>query len=198
MLPIAQSTRTMGACQGRTLGAIMRLKHAVHRGAPSAAGSARSVPTTARRAAATHAAGADAGASTSTNASTSASSTVRLAIVGDVHDQWSEADARALALLAPDAVLLLGDFGNEAVALVRSIARSLAALDLPKAVILGNHDAWLVAAGPVRNHGSGSALLRAAARKQACAGVCGPARMQRPGRAAAQRRSGPPECSCCL
>jgi uncharacterized protein (TIGR04168 family) len=32
----------------------------------------------------------------------------------------------------------VGDIGNEAVHLVQQIA----ALDLPKAVILGNHDAW--------------------------------------------------------
>jgi uncharacterized protein (TIGR04168 family) len=34
--------------------------------------------------------------------------------------------------------LLVGDFGNESVEVVRSIAQ----LSLPKAVILGNHDAW--------------------------------------------------------
>lgn len=61
-----------------------------------------------------------------------------LAIVGDVHDQWSEADALALYRLGVDLVLFVGDFGNEAVALVRQVA----ALNLPKAVILGNHDAW--------------------------------------------------------
>jgi hypothetical protein len=31
-----------------------------------------------------------------------------------------------------------GDFGNEAISLVADIA----GLDLPKAAILGNHDAW--------------------------------------------------------
>lgn len=61
-----------------------------------------------------------------------------LAVVGDVHDQWSDADALALYRLGVDLVLFVGDFGNEAVALVRQVA----ALDLPKAVILGNHDAW--------------------------------------------------------
>jgi uncharacterized protein (TIGR04168 family) len=35
-------------------------------------------------------------------------------------------------------VLLVGDFGNESVEVVRSIA----ALDIPKAAVLGNHDAW--------------------------------------------------------
>lgn len=61
-----------------------------------------------------------------------------LAIVGDVHDQWSEADGLALQRLGVDFVLFVGDFGNEVVNLVRQVA----ALDLPKAVILGNHDAW--------------------------------------------------------
>ncbi|MEB3289480.1 MAG: TIGR04168 family protein [Leptolyngbya sp.] len=66
------------------------------------------------------------------------SDSITLAVVGDVHDQWSEADGLALQQLGVDLALFVGDFGNEAVALVRQIAR----LDLPKAVILGNHDAW--------------------------------------------------------
>lgn len=67
--------------------------------------------------------------------------TCRIAVVGDVHDQWGEEDAIALRHLAIDLVLFVGDFGNEVVDLVRQIA----ALDLPKAVILGNHDAWYTA-----------------------------------------------------
>lgn len=64
---------------------------------------------------------------------------VRIAIVGDVHDDWNlEEDRKALQLLKPDLVLFTGDFGNENVDLVRSIAN----LDISKAVILGNHDAW--------------------------------------------------------
>ncbi|KAL8497705.1 hypothetical protein ACS0TY_021146 [Phlomoides rotata] len=63
----------------------------------------------------------------------------RIAVVGDVHDDWSlEEDTKALQLLKPDLVLLTGDFGNENVDLVGSISK----LDFPKAVILGNHDAW--------------------------------------------------------
>ena len=50
----------------------------------------------------------------------------------------AKADGHALKALAVDLVLFVGDIGNEAVGLVRQIA----ALDLPKAVILGNHDAW--------------------------------------------------------
>lgn len=63
---------------------------------------------------------------------------LRIAVVGDVHDLWDAEDEKALKHLGVDLVLLVGDFGNEAVDLVRSIA----SLELPKAVILGNHDAW--------------------------------------------------------
>lgn len=64
--------------------------------------------------------------------------TLTLAVIGDVHDQWSQEDEQALQALGVDLVLLVGDFGNESVEVVRAIA----ALPLPKAVILGNHDAW--------------------------------------------------------
>ncbi|KAM3220968.1 putative protein isoform X1 [Capsicum annuum] len=64
---------------------------------------------------------------------------VRIAVVGDVHDDWNlEEDRKALQFLKPDLVLFTGDFGNENVDLVRSIAD----LEMTKAVILGNHDAW--------------------------------------------------------
>lgn len=59
-------------------------------------------------------------------------------MVGDVHDRWDHEDELALRHLGVDLVLLVGDFGNEAVEVVGSIA----SLSLPKAVILGNHDAW--------------------------------------------------------
>jgi uncharacterized protein (TIGR04168 family) len=72
---------------------------------------------------------------------------VRIAIVGDVHDQWEEADAIALQHLGVDLVLFVGDFGNEAVELVGRIAR----LDMPKAAIFGNHDAWYTASDWGRN-----------------------------------------------
>lgn len=64
--------------------------------------------------------------------------TVTVAIVGDVHEQWSETDAIALKSLGVDLVLFVGDFGNEAVSIVQEIA----AVPSPKAVILGNHDVW--------------------------------------------------------
>lgn len=65
-------------------------------------------------------------------------SEITIAIVGDVHDQWSAADNLALQHLQVDLVLFVGDFGNEAVEVVREVA----AVSTPKAVIMGNHDAW--------------------------------------------------------
>ena len=66
---------------------------------------------------------------------------IKIAVVGDIHDQWEDDDALALQYLGVDLVLFVGDFGNEAVELVRKIA----SLEIPKAVILGNHDAWYTA-----------------------------------------------------
>ena len=64
-----------------------------------------------------------------------------IAVIGDVHDRWGELDNLALAALQVDLALFVGDFGNESIDIVRSIA----SLKLPKAVILGNHDAWYTA-----------------------------------------------------
>ncbi|HEY9699321.1 MAG TPA: TIGR04168 family protein [Trichocoleus sp.] len=69
------------------------------------------------------------------------SDTLTIAIVGDVHDHWEPDDEIALKQLGVDLVLLVGDFGNESVDLVRSIAN----IPIPKAAILGNHDAWYTA-----------------------------------------------------
>lgn len=66
---------------------------------------------------------------------------IRISVVGDVHDHWEPEDAIALHHLKIDLVLFVGDFGNESVAVVRQIAE----LDIPKAVIFGNHDAWYTA-----------------------------------------------------
>lgn len=63
---------------------------------------------------------------------------VKIAIVGDVHNQWENLDELALQHLGVDLVLFVGDFGNESVEIVRQIAQ----LTIPKAVIMGNHDAW--------------------------------------------------------
>ena len=67
-----------------------------------------------------------------------ASQGIKIAVVGDIHDLWDHEDEAALKALGVDLVLLVGDFGNESVEVVRSIAQ----MDLPKAAILGNHDAW--------------------------------------------------------
>lgn len=66
---------------------------------------------------------------------------IKIAVVGDIHEQWEPEDGIALQRLGVDLVLFVGDFGNESV----EIARAIAELDLPKAVILGNHDAWYTA-----------------------------------------------------
>ena len=64
-----------------------------------------------------------------------------IAVIGDVHDRWELEDNLALQHLGIDLALFVGDFGNESVEIIRLIAN----LPLPKAVILGNHDAWYTA-----------------------------------------------------
>lgn len=66
---------------------------------------------------------------------------ITIAVVGDIHDLWDSEDEIALKNLGVDLVLFVGDFGNEAVEVVRQIA----AIALPKAAIMGNHDAWYTA-----------------------------------------------------
>ncbi|NEP00592.1 MAG: TIGR04168 family protein [Symploca sp. SIO2E9] len=66
---------------------------------------------------------------------------IKIAVVGDIHNQWEAEDNLALKQLGVDLVLFVGDFGNEAVEVVRLISH----LDLPKAAIMGNHDAWYTA-----------------------------------------------------
>lgn len=66
---------------------------------------------------------------------------IKIAAIGDVHDQWEEIDNQALKALGIDLALFVGDFGNESVEIVQKIAN----LSLPKAIILGNHDAWYTA-----------------------------------------------------
>ncbi|MEL6161234.1 MAG: TIGR04168 family protein [Cyanobacteria bacterium J06554_11] len=65
-------------------------------------------------------------------------SVVKIAVIGDVHDLWELEDNAALRHLNVDLALFVGDYGNEAVDVVRRIA----AVDLPKAAVMGNHDAY--------------------------------------------------------
>lgn len=60
-----------------------------------------------------------------------------IAVVGDIHEQWELQDNACLEALGVDLALFVGDFGNEAVEIVKRVA----ALQLPKAVVFGNHDA---------------------------------------------------------
>ncbi|MFP4296276.1 MAG: TIGR04168 family protein [Spirulinaceae cyanobacterium] len=66
---------------------------------------------------------------------------IKIAAIGDIHDQWETEDHIALQQLKVDLALFVGDFGNESVAIVRQ----LACLPIPYAAILGNHDAWYTA-----------------------------------------------------
>lgn len=61
---------------------------------------------------------------------------LRIAIAGDLHDQWDASDQRLLETIAPDALLLVGDLSDGG----GRIPRLLAQLDLPMACVLGNHD----------------------------------------------------------
>lgn len=63
---------------------------------------------------------------------------IKIAVVGDIHELWEAEDAIALKELSVDLVLFVGDFGNESLDVVRRIA----SIDIPKAAIMGNHDAW--------------------------------------------------------
>ncbi|MCA8975912.1 MAG: TIGR04168 family protein [Planctomycetes bacterium] len=61
-----------------------------------------------------------------------------LTVVGDVHRWWRPADSAFLERTRPDLAMFVGDLGDEDVEMVARIAR----LQVDKAVILGNHDAW--------------------------------------------------------
>ena len=66
---------------------------------------------------------------------------ITIAVVGDIHDLWEREDRLALQHLGIDLVLFVGDFGNETVEVVREVA----AVEIPSAAIMGNHDAWYTA-----------------------------------------------------
>ncbi|WP_299486825.1 TIGR04168 family protein [Acaryochloris sp. IP29b_bin.137] len=66
---------------------------------------------------------------------------IKIAVIGDIHDAWDEEDPKALERLGVDLALFVGDFGNEAVEVVRAVST----LALPYAASFGNHDAWYTA-----------------------------------------------------
>ena len=61
-----------------------------------------------------------------------------LLVIGDVHRSWCDEDAPYIERHGADHVLFVGDLGDEDVEMVEAVA----ALRVPKSVILGNHDAW--------------------------------------------------------
>ena len=67
-----------------------------------------------------------------------AKTSIKIAVVGDIHDLWQLEDNAALTHLNVDLAMFLGDYGNEAVEVVRRIA----AVNLPKVAVMGNHDAY--------------------------------------------------------
>jgi uncharacterized protein (TIGR04168 family) len=69
---------------------------------------------------------------------TSPRSGATLYIVGDVHNHWREADRAFLESVPCDLAAFVGDLGDEDAEIAEAIAR----VDVPKAVLLGNHDAW--------------------------------------------------------
>ncbi len=64
-------------------------------------------------------------------------------MVGDVHGDWDDGDRAFVEGGPQDHLLFVGDFGDEDVALIERIA----AIRCPKAVVLGNHDAWHASRG---------------------------------------------------
>jgi uncharacterized protein (TIGR04168 family) len=65
---------------------------------------------------------------------------MQLAIAGDLHGQWDHSDHALLELLAPDALLVVGDLSDgtpRIPALLRQLAEEQ---QLPIACVLGNHD----------------------------------------------------------
>ena len=61
---------------------------------------------------------------------------LRLAIAGDIHDQWNHQDHELLRCLRPDALLVVGDLSEGG----QRIAAMLQQVEIPLACVLGNHD----------------------------------------------------------
>ncbi|MEC8253637.1 MAG: TIGR04168 family protein [Planctomycetota bacterium] len=69
-----------------------------------------------------------------------------LVAIGDIHRCWREVDSVYLERTQPDLTLFVGDLGDELRAhdegAVEATVAKIASINVPKAVILGNHDAW--------------------------------------------------------
>lgn len=61
-----------------------------------------------------------------------------LTVVGDMHRHWRPSDGVFLTRSRADLTMFVGDLGDEDTEMVAAVA----ALAVPKAVLLGNHDAW--------------------------------------------------------
>ncbi len=79
------------------------------------------------------------------SASASLLTDIKLAVVGDLHGSWVDQDHELLMKLQPDGVLFVGDLSDGDVKLIKSISK----IDLPTAVILGNHDRGLDRKGDI-------------------------------------------------
>ncbi len=64
--------------------------------------------------------------------------TPSLLVIGDVHNAWRSEDSAFVENGTQDLALFVGDLGDEDVEIVETVNR----INAPKAVILGNHDAW--------------------------------------------------------
>jgi uncharacterized protein (TIGR04168 family) len=65
----------------------------------------------------------------------------RLAVLGDIHGHWTDADAAMLDGLGYDAVLVVGDLAGLRFSGTLKVARGLSGLRTPALVLPGNHDA---------------------------------------------------------
>ena len=71
-----------------------------------------------------------------------------LVAIGDIHRCWREVDSAYLERTRPDLALFVGDLGDELREhdaegdKVEQTVERIAGIEVPKAVILGNHDAW--------------------------------------------------------
>jgi uncharacterized protein (TIGR04168 family) len=74
-----------------------------------------------------------------------ARSTVRVAVVGDVHLKWSESDVEYFNDSDYDIVLFVGDLANYRHKKALAVAESIGRLRVPALLLPGNHDAVLAA-----------------------------------------------------